>query len=77
MINYILPDSKFEKDNAVTYLCPFCTVEPGIPGKLTIHLDGGNSKVTLTECTKGFANCCSIAELLAGILLIYGLNKGC
>lgn len=76
MRDYVFPDGAFEKsDNSVTYLCPFCPVEQGIPGKLTISLDSGNSRVTLTECTKGFANCCSIAELLAGIVVIFGLNK--
>lgn len=78
MNNYIFSGSNFsDNDNKVTYLCPFCPVEQGLPGRLTIWLDKANSRVTLTECSKGFANCCSIAELLAGMVLIYRLNKSC
>lgn len=78
MNSYLFSGNKLkDDDNTVTYLCPFCPAEQGIPGRLTIWLDKSHSRVTLTECTKGFANCCAIAELLAGMVLIYRLNKTC
>jgi len=52
------------------YLCPFCPNPSGGPGELTIAIDKTTMKIAWTECTRGYANCCSIAELHAKLPII-------
>ena len=58
-------DYIFEK-----YMCPFCITSMNTPGELTIAIEKSTHKVAWTECTKGYANCCSIAELHAKFTVI-------
>ncbi len=52
------------------YLCPFCPTASGSPGELTVAFEKTSSRIAWTECTKGYANCCSIAELHAKLTVI-------
>ena len=69
-VNFSITDKNREKDfHFEKYMCPFCVTSIGTPGELTIAVEKSTLRVAWTECTRGYANCCAIAELHAKLII--------